>query len=117
MRHHKQGRKFHRITGRRKSFLRNLMCDLIRHGKIDTTEARAKSLRPMVERLVTFAKKGTLASRRLLIARLGQEKLVTKLIEDTAPRYAERKGGYLRIVKLAKPRKRDAGKMARIEFV
>jgi large subunit ribosomal protein L17 len=117
MRHHKKGKKFHRLTGRRRSFLRNLANDLIRRGKIETTEARAKALRPFIERLVTIAKKQTLASRRLLIARLHNMKTVQKLYEEIALRYQDRKGGYLRITKLAKARKRDGSKLAVIEFI
>lgn len=117
MRHGKKGKKFHRTTGRRRSFLRNLANDLIRKGKIETTEARAKALRPIVERCVTIAKQQSLAARRLLLSRLHDGKAVGKLYEETASRYKERRGGYLRIVKTAKSRKRDGTRMARIEFV
>jgi large subunit ribosomal protein L17 len=117
MRHLKKGKKFHRITGRRKSFLRNLANDLVRSGKIETTESRAKAIRPIVERFVTIAKKQDLASRRLLISRLHNETIVNKLMTDLGPRYTGRRGGYLRITKLAKSRKRDGTRMARIEFV
>jgi large subunit ribosomal protein L17 len=117
MRHQKQGKKFGRLTGRRKSFLRNLANDLIRRGKIETTEARAKAIRPLVERLVSIGKKQTLVSRRLLASRLHNPKTVQKLYEEISPRYKERNGGYLRIVKLEKSRKRDGSSMARIEFV
>lgn len=105
------------MTGRRRSFLRNLANDLLRRGKIETTEARAKALRPLIERLITIAKKQTLASRRLLLARLHNAKTVQKLYEEIAARYQARKGGYLRITKLAKARKRDGTRMAIIEFV
>lgn len=117
MRHLKKGRKFNRLTGRRKSFLRNLANDLIRAGKINTTEARAKSIRPIVERYVSIAKLQTLASRRTLVSRLQNEKTVRKLVEEIAPRYAERKGGYLRITKLGIARKRDGSRVSAIEFV
>ncbi len=117
MRHHKKGKKFHRLTGRRRSFLRNLANDLIRRGKIETTEARAKALRPVIERLITIAKKQTLASRRLLVARLHNAKTVQKLYEETALRYTSRNGGFTKIIKLAKARKRDGSRLATIEFI
>lgn len=117
MRHLKKGKKFHRVRGARRSFLRNLANDLVRNGKIETTEARAKAIRPIVERYVTMAKKQTLAARRVLIARMQNQRLVGKLMTDVAPRYAERQGGYLRVVKLMKHRKRDAAPLAVIEWV
>ncbi len=115
--HSKAGKKFGRLRGQRISFLRNLGNDLIRNGKIDTTVARAKAIRPKVERLVSFAKDQTLASRRLILSRVHNPKVAEKLYSEYGPRYAERKGGYLRITKLAKSRKRDGAGMARIEFV
>ena len=117
MRHRVKGKKFHRVTGRRRSFLRNLANDLIRAGKIETTETRAKALRPMVERYVTLAKRQDLASRRLLLSRLHNKKIVEKLMDDVSQRYAMRPGGYLRITKLAKARKRDGSRLTTIEFV
>ncbi len=117
MRHLKKGKKFHRIAPRRRSFLRNLANDLIRVGAIKTTEARAKAIRPQVERLITIAKRSTLANRRLLISRVHDSRIAGRLIEEIGPRYKERSGGYLRIIKLGKSRKRDAARMARIEFV
>ena len=116
MQHHKVGRKFHRVVGRRRSFLRLLSSNLIKVGKIETTEIRAKAIRPIVERYVTLAKKQTLASRRVLLARLQNKTIVEKLMNDLATKYAERKGGYLRITKLPR-RMHDASKMAQIEFV
>lgn len=117
MRHGKKGKKFNRKTGRRRSFLRNLANDLIRSGKVETTETRAKAIRPVVERLITIAKKGTLASRRLAVSRIQNPRVVKKLFEEIAPKYAERKGGYLRITRLDKPRKRDGVATSRIEFI
>lgn len=117
MRHRKEGKKFNRKTGPRRSFLRNLVNDLLRNGKIETTETRAKAIRPLTERLVSIAKKKDLAARRLLISRIQNTKVVSKLIEDIAPKYTERKGGYLRIVKSGKSRKRDGAELAVIEFV
>lgn len=117
MNHAHRGRKFGRLKGERISFVRNLGNDLIRAGKIETTEARAKEIRPKVERLVSFAKKPTVANRRLVASRVGNEKIVKKLFGEYGPKYAERSGGYLRITKLGRARKRDGTSMARIEFV
>lgn len=117
MRHLKKGKKFGRLRGDRRAFLRNLVNDLVRAGKIETTEARAKAIRPLTERLVTIAKKQTLASRRLVLGRVHNAKIMEKLMGDIGLRYAERPGGYLRIVKLGKSRKRDGSRVARIEFV
>jgi len=96
--------------------LRSLAEGLIKTGKITTTEARAKELRTFVEPLITKANKGTLASRRMVISRLGTEARAKKLVDDIAPRYKERAGGYTRVVKLP-ARKGDASPMAIIEFV
>ena len=109
-------RKFHRITGRRKSFLKTLANNLILKERMQTTEARAKEIRPMVEKMVTLAKKQNLASLRLLLSRL-PDASASKLYYEIAPKYKDRKGGYLRILKTAMRRKRDATKMAVIEFV
>jgi len=117
MRHAKKGKKFGRLQGDRISFLRNLSNDLIRAGSIETTEVRAKVIRPQEEKLVTHAKKQTLAARRLILARVHNEKIAHKLYAEYGPRYAERKGGYLRITKLGTTRKRDGSRLARIEFV
>jgi len=97
--------------------MRNLANDLIRSGSIETTEARAKAIRPVVEKLVTSAKKQTLAARRTILSRVNNQKIAAKLYNDLGPRYATRAGGYLRITKLGTSRKRDGTLMARIEFV
>ncbi len=97
--------------------MKSLARSLIMHERISTTEAKAKALRPFVERLVTHAKKGTLASRRLTQARLGDPASVKKLFDAIGPRYAERAGGYTRIVKRAKRGANDARKLAYISFV
>lgn len=117
MRHRKVGKKFHRVAGRRRSFFRNLVNDIVRSGRVETTEARAKALRPQVEKLITLAKKQTLAARRLVLARMGNAKTAAKLFEEIAPKYATRPGGFMRITKLGKARKRDAAATAVIEFV
>lgn len=117
MRHLKKGKKFNRLRGPRISFMRNLANDLIRSGSIETTEARAKAIRPVVEKLVTAAKAQTLAKRRVIGSRVNNDTVTAKLYNELGPRYAERRGGYLRITKLATGRKRDGVRMARIEFV
>jgi large subunit ribosomal protein L17 len=116
MRHLNKGRKFGLKRGPRRSFLSVLATNLIQHGRIVTTEARAKEVRPIVERLVSHAKEQNVASLRLLLQRLPKV-AAYKLYHEIAPKYADRKGGYTRIVKRAKPRKHDASRMALIEFV
>ncbi|MEK9186049.1 MAG: 50S ribosomal protein L17 [Patescibacteria group bacterium] len=109
-------RKFHRKIGPRRAFFKGLASNLILREKIETTTARAKEIRPIVERLVSIAKKQQLPSLRLLLSKLPKES-AQKLFYEIAPRYKERVGGYLRIIKEAKRRKRDAAPMAIIEFV
>ncbi len=115
MRHGNHNRKFGRQTDQRRALLRGLCRSLVIRGKIKTTEAKAKEIRPMVEKLLTKAKSATLANRRSLIATLGDEKTAAKIIKS-AVTYADRAGGYTRIIKIA-PRKGDAAAMAMIEFV
>lgn len=117
MQHRRVGTKFHRLRGQRRAFMRGLANNLIRHGRIETTETRAKALRPFVERLVTIARKNDLASRRLVVSRLANRDTARRLAEDIAPRYKERPGGYTRISKLMEARKRDGSRLAVIEFV
>ncbi|MDI6717651.1 MAG: 50S ribosomal protein L17 [Patescibacteria group bacterium] len=116
MRHLKKGRKFHRKAGQRKSLLKGLAHNLILEGKITTTEAKAKELKVKAEKLITLAKKQNLASLRLLIARL-PKKSAEKLYYEIAQKYMEKRGGYLRVIKETAVRKRDASKMATVEFV
>jgi len=117
MRHHNNVRKFGRNKNQRTALLKGLALALIAHGRIETTEAKAKELRPMMEKLITKAKTDTLSSRRLIIARLyGLSSEANKLIKDIAPKYQSRNGGYTRITKLPR-RAGDASKMAVIEFV
>lgn len=117
MRHHDANRKFGRSKNQRSALLKGLAASLIEHGRIMTTEAKAKELRPTVEKMVTKAKNPTLSNRRLLLSSLyNNSDVVEKLISDVAPKYTERPGGYTRITKLAQ-RKGDASKMAVIEFV
>jgi large subunit ribosomal protein L17 len=115
VKHKKVGRKFGRKRDQRRALLRSLACNLITQEKIKTTEAKAKELRPFIEKFITRAKIDNLSNRRLLISKIGI-KSAKKLFNQIAPKYKERKGGYTRIIKLP-PRKTDASKMAIIEFV
>lgn len=116
MRHQKSGRKFHRKKGQRQALFKSVINNLVMHGAIDTTEAKAKEIRPKVEKLITLGKKQDLASLRILISRL-PKKSAEKIYFEIAPRYKEVRGGYIRIIKSAKTRKNDGAKLARIEFV
>lgn len=115
MKHLKQGRKFSRKSGPRKALLKSLISALMLKEKIQTTEAKAKETQRLAEKFITRAKKGDLSSRRHL-ARYLSPKLVKKIVEEIAPKYKERKGGYTRIIKLGS-RKTDGAKMAIIELV
>jgi large subunit ribosomal protein L17 len=116
MRHGFAGRRFNRSASHRKSMLANLAASLIKHEQIVTTLPKAKDLRPVVEKLVTLGKKGDLAARRQAIAQIGDEVQVKKLFDVLAKRYAERKGGYTRVLK-AGFRYGDSAPRAVIEFV
>jgi len=116
MNHQNKGRKFGRKKGQRRAFFKGLATNLITHGRIETTEARAKEIRSLLERLVTLGKKQNLASLRLMIARVGK-KPAEKVFYDIAPKYKDRKGGYFRIIKTSDVRRRDAAKKAVIEFI
>jgi large subunit ribosomal protein L17 len=116
MRHGFAGRRLGRSVSHRKSMFANLATSLIEHEQIVTTLPKAKDLRPIVEKLVTLGKRGDLHARRLAISEIGSEAAVTRLFETLAPRYADRHGGYLRIMK-AGFRKGDNAAMAVIEFV
>ena len=116
MRHLQKGRKFGLKTGKRRSFVRILIHNLIMKGSIKTTEARAKEIRPRVERLVTLAKKNDLAALKLLTQRIPKSSAY-KLYHEIAPRYKSRQGGYLRIKKTASTRVRDGVSQVIIDFV
>lgn len=116
MRHRSAHRKLGRRTEHRISLLRNLAASLISHGRIRTTEAKAKELRPFVEKLVTLGKRDSLHARRHALSILPRREVVTKLFSDVSPRFSERPGGYTRILKLAH-RQGDGASMAFIEFV
>jgi large subunit ribosomal protein L17 len=116
MRHRNAGRGFSRTSAHRKAMFENLAAALVKHEQITTTLPKAKDLRPIVERLVTLGKKGGLAARRRMIARLQDAKLADKLLTTLAERYRTRAGGYTRIIK-AGFRYGDNAPMALIEFV
>ena len=116
MRHNNRGRKFHRTAEHRKAMFMNLAGALIKHEQITTTMHKAKDLRPIVEKLVTLGKRGGLHARRQILSYLGDRAQTEKLIATLGPRYASRKGGYLRVLK-AGLRYGDAAPMAIIEFV
>lgn len=99
-----------------KLILSGLATSLIRDGKVRTTEARAKAVRPLTERMITFAKRGDLAARRRVLRTIRDREIVHKLFAEIAPQYADRSGGYTRIIKIG-PRKGDAAPMALIELV
>ena len=117
MRHHKKGRTLGRPTGQRAALTRSLVRSLIIHERISTTEAKAKEIRPVVERLVSRASNDTVANRRIVMARLHDAAATKKLFTAIGPRYKERKGGYVRIVKRARRGLNDARKLAYIAFV
>ena len=117
MRHQKTRNKLSRSASHRKALFMNLSREVINHERIKTTEAKAKAVKPEVEKLITLAKRGDLHARRQALAALGQDKfIVYKLFEEVAPRYADRDGGYTRILKLG-PRKSDATEMVYLELV
>ena len=117
MRHQRNRHKLSRDAAHRKALLMNLSKEVIDHERIETTCAKAKAVKPEVERLITLAKRGDLHARRQALSALGQDKfMVYKLFEEIAPRYADRPGGYTRILKLG-PRQSDATEMALLELV
>src|SRR5271168_2479680 len=117
MRHQKARHKLSRDSAHRKSLLANLSKELIDHERIKTTQAKAKAVKPEVEKLITLAKRGDLTARRQALSALGQDKfIVHKLFEEVAPRYTERNGGYTRILKLG-PRRSDSTEMVLLELV
>ena len=116
MRHEKSGRRFNRDTDARKALMRNLCSSLLQHGRITTTEAKAKELRRWVERLITTAKADDLAARRQVAAEVSQPEVVERLFSNLVPRLSERPGGYTRIIRKG-PRSGDAAPMVIIELV
>jgi large subunit ribosomal protein L17 len=117
MRHAKQRHKLSRDSAHRRALMRNLSRELIQHERIKTSQAKAKAVKPRVEKLITLARRGDLHARRQALAELGQDRFVVhKLFEEIAPRYLQRPGGYTRIVKLG-PRRSDSTEMVYIELV
>jgi len=116
MRHQKKTIKLGRTAEHRKALLANQVCSLIAHQRIKTTLAKAKAVRPLAEKMVTFGKNGSLHARRMALSMLRQKDAVKKLFDEIAPRSADRNGGYTRIVKLGQ-RKSDSASMAFIEWV
>ena len=109
-------RKLGRTNGQRRALMRQLTTSLIRHGRIETTEHKAKELRSTAEKMITLGKQGDLAARRQALAYILDETVVKNLFDEIAPKYAERNGGYTRIIKGA-PRRGDAALMCYIELV
>jgi large subunit ribosomal protein L17 len=116
MRHQKAGRKLGRTSAHRKALYANLAGALIEHGRIRTTEAKAKEVRPFVEQMITLGKRGDLHAHRQAVASLRSKAIAHKLFAEIAPRFADRQGGYTRVVKL-EPRHGDAAPMAYLELV
>ncbi|SCZ08999.1 50S ribosomal protein L17 [Alkaliphilus peptidifermentans] len=109
-------RKLGRESGHRNLMLRNLVTSLIKHGRIETTEARAKETRRLAEKMITLAKRGDLHARRQVLAYMTDETVVKNLFDEVAPKYQEKAGGYTRIMKLG-PRRGDAAEVVIIELV
>jgi large subunit ribosomal protein L17 len=116
MRHRRAGKKLGRDSAHRKALYSNLAGALIEHGRIKTTEAKAKAVKPFAEQMITLGKRGDLHARRLALAELRSQDVVHLLFADVAPRFADRPGGYTRIVKLG-PRYGDAAEMVYLELV
>ncbi len=117
MRHQKTRHKLSRDSAHRKALLRNLCKEVIEHERIQTSQAKAKAVKPEIEKLITLAKRGDLHARRMALSALGQDKfIVHKLFEEVAPRYETRPGGYTRILKLG-PRRSDSTEMVYIELI
>lgn len=116
MAHRIDGRKLGRPTDHRLALFRNLVTDLLRHEKIITTEAKAKEVRGVAEKVITLGKRGDLNSRRRALGFVYDKKVVEKLFDELGPRYQDRPGGYTRIVKLG-PRRGDGARMAQLELV
>lgn len=116
MEHRIAGRKLGRPKSQRVALLRSLVADLIRHERIHTTEAKAKEARGLAEKLITYGKRGTLHHRRLALSRLPNKEMISKVFDDLATRYADRPGGYTRVLKVGQ-RKGDAAPVALIELV
>jgi large subunit ribosomal protein L17 len=116
VRHQRAGRKLGRDSAHRKALYANLASALIEHGRIKTTEAKAKEVRPIVEQMITLGKRGDVSAQRQAVAFLRSKPIAHRLFSEIAPRFADRTGGYTRVVKLG-PRQGDAAQMAYLELV
>ena len=116
MRHHRAGKKLGRDSAHRRALYANLTASLIEHGRIRTTETKAKAVRPIAEKIVTLGREGTIHARRQVLAYIRSQEVTHKLFSEVAPRFKDRPGGYTRIVKLG-PRQGDSAPMAYLEFV
>ncbi len=116
MRHARAGKKLGRDSAHRKALYSNLAGSLIQHGRIETTEAKAKAVKPFAEKMITLGKRGDLHARRQALAARRSNDVVHRLFADIAPRFAERPGGYTRILKLG-PRRSDSTEMVFLELV
>ena len=116
MRHGMRGRKLGRDSSHRKAMYANLACSLFEHGRIKTTEAKAKAVKPYAEKMITLGRRGDLAARRQAISTLRSKDVVHKLFAEVAPRFVDRPGGYSRIVKIG-PRQGDAAALVFLELV
>jgi large subunit ribosomal protein L17 len=116
VRHRRAGKKLGRDSAHRRALYSNLAGALIEHGRIKTTVAKAKAVKPLAEQMITLGKRGDLHARRLALAELRSQDVVHQLFADVAPRFADRPGGYTRIVKLG-PRQGDAAEMVYLELV
>jgi large subunit ribosomal protein L17 len=116
MRHKVAGRKLGRSSAHRKALYRNLVTDLLNYEKITTSQAKAKEIRSLAEQMITLGKEGGLPSRRKALSFILDEKVTEKVFTELAPRYAERRGGYTRLIKLG-PRPGDGAPMIKIELV
>ena len=116
MRHRAQSRRFDRPTDERLALFRGLVTDLLRHEQLRTTEAKAKAIRGLVEKMITLGKSGTLPARRRVLGYVYDKDVARKVFDELGPRYAERPGGYTRIVKLG-PRLGDGAPLVQIELI
>ena len=116
MRHKVSGRHLNRSTGHRLALYRNLVKDLLRHERIQTTQAKAKEAKSLADKIITHGKKGTLSHRRLALAFVNDKDVIDKVFGELSERYAERSGGYTRVLKLG-PRQGDGAPMAILELV
>jgi large subunit ribosomal protein L17 len=116
MRHQRSGKKLGRDSAHRKALYANLTASLIEHGRIRTTETKAKAVRPVAEKMITLGRDGSIHARRQALAYLRGQEIVHKLFSEVAPRFKDRPGGYTRVVKLG-PRQGDAAPMAYLELV